>query len=171
MNKKYTKDNGLNGNNGVSGEPGIGGLYGATAVESKKSESVKRSARERRGGGGGTRTEIRHIYVTVPIPKYINTNIERKMILSTKRAPPGNKQFFLNNKDIKFPVEIKKIPIKHLFDNYVLNFPEISKKFKIQKLINFNLFDKMNDGQYVKDILDFYENDTVDDGSDLLASN
>ena len=154
-------DIGLGGENGVSGEPGLGGLYGATALETKKSEQVKRSLpRERRGGGGGTRVEYvtRIQTVTVHIPKYINTNIVRNMIPSTKRASPGNKPTTLNSKDLKFPSDLEKVSIRPIFDNYLIHFPSMSNKIKIQTLLDKSLFEKISDSTYLNEILDLYEN-------------
>ncbi len=153
-------DHGLKGENGVAGEPGLGGLYGATALETKKSEQAKRSVqRERRGGGGGgTRVEYVDRVVTVEVPKFINTNIVRNMIASTKRAPPGNKPSTLNSKDLKFPDEFEKISIKPIFENYLIHFSFMSNKIKIQNLIDKSLFDKINDTTNLSEILDSYEN-------------
>jgi len=137
-------DYGLKGENGVAGEPGLGGLYGATALETKMSEKVKRSVqRERRG-------------VSEPAIKYIT--IVREMIAGTKRAPPGNKPSTFNSKDLKFPDEFEKMSIRPIFENYLIHFSFMSNKIKIQNLIDKSLFEKINDTTNLSEILYSYEN-------------
>ena len=155
-------DHGLKGENGVAGGPGLGGLYGATASETKKSEKAKRSVqRERRGS---REPEIRTETVYVPkleyvyVPTFINTNIVRNMIASTKRAPPGNNPSTFNSKDLKFPDEFEKMSIRPIFENYLIHFSFMSNKIKIQNLIDKSLFEKINDTTNLSELLESYEN-------------
>ncbi len=153
-------DAGTKGENGLVGEPGLGGLYGATALETKKSEQVKKRSlqRERRGGGGGTKVVYRDVIKTVEIPKFVNTNIVRNMIPSTKRAPPGDRPSDLNSENLKLPTDLEHLPIRPMFDNYLVHFPSFKNKIKIQTLLDASLFEKLNDSAYVSEILDLYDN-------------
>jgi hypothetical protein len=161
-----TNDAGPKGENGLVGEPGLGGLYGATALETKKSEQVQKRSlqRERRGFGGGGGGGIRRFptptprTITIEVPKYINTNIVRNLIPSTKRAPPGDRPSSLNSENLKLPTDLEHLPIRPMFDNYLIYFPTLKSKIKIQTLVDASLFEKLNDSAYVNEILDLYDN-------------